>query len=62
MANHLKNAIGLMLPKMLTSCHEAIGIANVSASDFDWALHPVSPVIVDGASKRCLSWRTNMFE
>lgn len=48
MANHIKNAIGLMLPNMLTSCHEAIGIANVSASDFDWALHPGSPVIVDG--------------
>lgn len=48
MANHIKNAIGLMLPSMLASCHETVKIAGVSPSDFDWALHPGSPVIVDG--------------
>lgn len=47
-ANHIKKAIGLMLPNMLSSCHEAVGIAGLSPSDFDWAMHPGSPVIVDG--------------
>lgn len=47
-ANHIKKAIGLMLPTMLASCHQTVGIAGISASDFDWALHPGSPVIVDG--------------
>lgn len=47
-ANHIKNAIELMLPDMHASCNEAVGIAGLSPSDFDWALHPGSPVIVDG--------------
>lgn len=46
-ANRIKKAIGLMLPNML-ACHEAVGIAGLSPSDFDWALHPGSQVIVDG--------------
>lgn len=47
-ANHIKKAIGLMLPNMLASCHGAVGIAGLRPSDFDWALHAGSPVIVDG--------------
>lgn len=46
-ANRIKKAIGLMLPNML-ACHEVVGIAGLSPSDFDWALHPGSQVIVDG--------------
>lgn len=46
-ASHIKNAIQAMLPKMLASCREAVGIPSLGPSDFDWALHPGSPVIID---------------
>lgn len=46
-ASHTRKAIQAMLPEVLASCREVVGIAAMGPFDFDWALHPGSPVIVD---------------
>lgn len=45
---YIKELIQKMLPDMLSTDLPTVGAANWDASNFDWALHPGSPVIIDG--------------
>lgn len=45
---YIKDLIQKMLPGLLTADRSTAGAASRDPADFDWALHPGSPVIVDG--------------